>query len=483
MSALSSVSGAIQSLQANFGIIPNVKGKGTNACKVIGKVLELQREEDSSGDPGISAMRQDISSVVVIDRDVDLISPFLTPLTYESLVHRFFGINMQGSILAVDPSVVGEGDEGGASSSTAAGSVQIVMDNSDEIFKDIRDLSIEQLGAFTKDRTLKIKDSYTNFRGNKDASISEIHKFVKQIPGLTKEYKSLNHHIRIAEVVKRQSDTREFREMWQMERGILEGEGVVDTLEDLIFADTEGLNADKALCLLCLHSMTSGGIRTNKLDSIKRAMIQNYGFEYVFTLNSLERVGLVRRKDALLSVVDTSISVWHQVRKPLRLINDSINMSRPDDISYVTAGYAPLSVRLLQIFTTPGTLQQYTNDLKHLPGPMFEFTQHKNSYDDLRDAFSRLTHDSVFIHPSAATSSGAFPSLSTISSSESGQKPILLFVIIGGITRLEIAALRFLTKDPSFPYSILIGCTGIVSGASLVNSMRYDMKTSMPLDD
>jgi len=469
-SSLTVVGSAIQSLQSQFGIIPNVKCKGSNACKVISKVLDLQREENQSVDADAVAMKQDISTVVIIDRDIDMISPFLTSLTYESLIHRFFDV--QNSTLVLDSTLLGEEGEGAG---------RVILDNSDEIFRDIRDLSIEQLGVFLQERALKIKESYTNFRGNKDASISEIHKFVKQIPNLTKEYKSLNHHIHIAEIVKRRSDTREFREMWQMERGILEGEVLIDSLEDHIYADTSGTDADKALCLLCLHSITSGGVKSNKLEAIKRAIGQNYGFDYLFTLMQLERIGLIKRKDALLSVVDTSTSVWHSMRKPLKLINDSINMLRPDDISYVTAGYAPISVRLLQIFTTPGMLHHYTNEIKQLSGPLLEFMQHKNSADELRDTISRLAPDSVLVHPSA-TPTATMPSMAVSGQTEQG-KPVLLFIVIGGITRLEIAALRFLTRDPSFPYSVLIGCTSVVSGASLVNTTQHDIQQrSMPLD-
>ena len=47
--------------------------------------------------------------------------------------------------------------------------------------------------------------------------------------------------------------------------------------------------------------------------------------------------------------------------------------------------------------------------------------------------------------------------------------------MVGGITYLEIAALRFLTKDPSFPYAILIASTGIISGNSLIESIMSDM--------
>jgi len=117
--------------------------------------------------------------------------------------------------------------------------VTVTLNSSDLIYTEIRDLSIEQMGPFLQERAIKIRKSYANFRDNKDASISEIHDFVKKIPALTNEYKSLNAHINIAELIKQTTDKREFRENWQCERGILEGEVVIDQIEDLICADTD----------------------------------------------------------------------------------------------------------------------------------------------------------------------------------------------------------------------------------------------------
>lgn len=54
---------------------------------------------------------------------------------------------------------------------------------------------------------------------------------MKQIPHLTKEYKSLNQHIHIAEVLKRTTDSRDFRDAWQTERGMLEGEFYLDQVQ------------------------------------------------------------------------------------------------------------------------------------------------------------------------------------------------------------------------------------------------------------
>jgi len=340
----------------------------------------------------------------LLRRDVDFISPFMTPLTYEGLVDNCFGIS-NGEV-KFDASEVGEleadqpeGAKKKKENTLKPGDkVAVQMTNDDAIFSEIRSLSIEQLGVFLQEKAIRIKESYTSFRGNKDASISEIHKFVKQIPHLTKEYKSLNHHIHIAEMIKRFSDTRDFREQWQLERGMLEGENFLDQLEDVVCSDTDGSQAFRIIRLLCLQSVTAGGLRANKYDQLKRMMAQVYGFEYVFTLHFLEKLGVLRRKDAILSVVESS-SVWQTIRKPLRLINESINMSRPDDIAYVTAGYAPLSVRLMQVQCgSAATSQTFAAEMRSLPGPYIEFTQHANSADDISEALARfdLTADFYF---------------------------------------------------------------------------------------
>lgn len=76
--------------------------------------------------------------------------------------------------------------------------------------------------------------------------------------------------------------------------------------------------------LLCLQSLTGGGIRVNKYDflryvslstpqmheqqsalthmrlcSNRREIIQTYGYEYMFALNNMEQVGLVRKAEAI----------------------------------------------------------------------------------------------------------------------------------------------------------------------------------------
>jgi hypothetical protein len=51
------------------------------------------------------------------------------------------------------------------------------------------------------------------------------------------------------------------------------------------------------------------------------------------------------------------------------------------------------------------------------------------------------------------------------------KKPVLLVYYVGGITYMEVAALRFLSKRPSFPYTIVCCTTEIVNGETLLRSL------------
>lgn len=181
----------------------------------------------------------------------------------------------------------------------------MVLNNNDSIFAEIRNLSIERIGSFMQEKAIHIRERYAAFKGNKDASLAEIHEFVKKIPKLTKDFKSLNQHIHIAEHLKKQTDSREFREKWQSERAMLEGEVYLDQIEDLIYSDVDRSMLFSILRLLCLQSLTSGGIRGNKYDVLRRLIVQTYGLQQLYTLGNLERAG--KRHLSYLKILLTSI--------------------------------------------------------------------------------------------------------------------------------------------------------------------------------
>lgn len=129
------------------------------------------------------------------------------------------------------------------------------------------------------------------FKENKDAPLAVIHDFVKKLPALKKDFTSLNQHINIAELLKRRTDSKAFRDQWQGERGMLEGESYLDAIEEMVYADTDRTALYRILRLLCMQSVTADGIRTGRYETIRRAIGQNYGLQHLFTLGNLERSG------------------------------------------------------------------------------------------------------------------------------------------------------------------------------------------------
>ena len=297
--------------------------------------------------------------MVLLDREVDLFSCLLTPLTYEGLIDDCVGID--NGRVKVDAAVLGDekdvppplqlpsstsssassnaqqqqvlaaaiassaADSGGEGKKYQPGEkVALPLNNSDNVFKECRDLSIEALGTYLQEKAILIRKKYSDFRDNKDASISEIHGFVKKIPELTKEYKSLNQHINIAELLKVTTDSAQFRSNWQTERGILEGEpALLEYVEDLIIEDcTERINFFKILKLFCLTSLTSNGIQAKKFDHLRKLIVHTYGFEHLFTLMNLEKAGLLRRKEnVLLDTSSTASSpMWVALRSQLKYV-------------------------------------------------------------------------------------------------------------------------------------------------------------------
>eukprot|EP01038_Epipyxis_sp_PR26KG_P009327 gene9327-12565_t len=443
LSSLNIIALSLHKMQSLYGIIPNIKCKGLGAKKVLQKLFRIRIEEEDSenqlqlhsniGNGVFSSssqssskqyQRSEIDTLIVLDREVDLVTPFITPLTYEGILDDIFGIennciNVDQSLLSDEKEVMGmTANKGGTAAEKAAAAAasaaanmsnqrvlapgekaSILLTNNDSIYAEIRDLSIERLGSFLQERAIQIRERYAAFRDNKDASISEIHDFVKKIPKLTTDFKSLNQHINIAELIKQKTDSREFRDQWQGERGMLEGELYLDQIEEMLYADVDRVMFYRILRLLCIQSLTAGGIRSNRYDAIRRTIAQVYDYQQIYFLSNLERSGILKRKDVIL--VDTA-SIWQTLRKQLRLIDDrSSNSSRAEDISYVSAGYAPLLVRLVQLLATSNWTA--LNDiLKLLPGPLLEITQQSSFPEELTEAIQRSAGEAS----SAVTASG-----------------------------------------------------------------------------
>ncbi|KDO21963.1 hypothetical protein SPRG_12829 [Saprolegnia parasitica CBS 223.65] len=445
-SCLQTIATSINKFQILFGLIPQIKYKGAMAKVAVEMAAHMQKKQKSDG-IALGSAEAEIDTLIVLDRTVDLVTPLCTPFTYEGLLDEIIGI-AHGSIRVASELVEDPPEKPKANAPPPPprpAMATVPLNSSDDLYAEIRDFHTERLGMHLQHLAKDIRDRHEEFR-KKNASISEIRDFVKRIPGLQQQYKLLNQHTNLAQLLKKTTDSKSFNDMWFTERSMLEGQVLIDELEEFIGVQEPLL---KVLRLLCLQSLTSGGIKAKAYDHLRREIIQTYGFEMLPVLTNLEKIGLLRRQDSLFPVA--SSSAFLTVRKSLRLINDNVNVMNPKDIAYVTKGYAPLSVRLVEIAATNKMAhttgwRTITDTLKQLPGPS--------------DEISQLPPKSGDADPD--------PKKEGLGDED---RKVMVVYFIGGVTFMEIAALRHLSKQPECPYDIIIATTKIINGSTLIKGV------------
>ena len=254
-----------------------------------------------------------------------------------------------------------------------------------------------------------------------------------------------------------------------------------DYVEDLISKMEPLPYVCRMLCLLA----NTVGLNKKKLDHFKREILQTYGFEYLPTLLNLEKLGVLtkapRRSD------------WGKLRKSLKLQVEKLDLNNAQDYHFVCSGYAPLSIRVVEMAAQPGGLRRNEEVLQQLPGRAFEYRQELPAslaerasqypgYDQAQPGSMALEVASAAAAAGGASSAAAAAGGSSSSSStassmlsallssgssssssstgaaaaaaaeskddlgEPARKPVTLVFFIGGVTYAEIAALRWLSE-------------------------------------
>ncbi|KAF4044330.1 Sec1 family [Phytophthora infestans] len=441
---LHTIAASLIKLQTVFGMIPHVKYKGTMAKVIYQMMAHFRREQEVAGNP-IGVLDPEIDTVVLMDRNVDLVTPMCSPMTYEGLLDEILGITH--GFITVDAELIADDDGPNSGSSNRPAQVSVPLNSNDKLYAEVRDYHVERLGMNLQQQAREIRERYDEFRKNRDASISEIREFVKRIPGLKQNYQSLQQHINLAEMIKKITDSKRFRDLKDAENLVLTGETIFEQLEEVI-GDQEPLLG--VLRQFCLQSVAAGGVKTKNYTHLSRELVQTYGFEMMLALSNLEKAGLLSRRDTLWN----EASGFGLARKSFRLLNEDVDPRNPRDCAYVSrshaAGYAPLSVRIVESAIKPRGWSAVQEGLRQLPGPSGEVSQvtSKTASDD----------------------PGAPVGVSKLDSFGSEERKVLLVYYLGGVTYMEIAALRHLSRQPDCPYDIIVATTKIVNGDTLLKS-------------
>ena len=390
-------------------IVYRIYGKGTAAAQVFDLMVRMKRETCGQ-EPQV---RTQIDTMVIMDREVDLISPLPTQLTYEGLIDEMYGIQCASVRLPEDKTVP--------------------LSSQEDLYKELRGLNFNAVGP---NLSRKAKNISAQFEERHEArTVREIKQFVDRLPGMQAAKLSLATHTTVAELVKEKIDSEEFLSMLELEQSILSGGAdggkYLEEVEDLACTMAP---LSRLLRLICLQSVVNSGLKPKLYDQYRRLVLQSYGHSWLITLDTLCSAGL------LVPNMGTRPS-YSMLRKRLGLIMDNVDEQNPSDIAYVHSVYGPLSVKLaMQV----DSWRNIRDVLDLLPGPSFEDTQQVSGQAAVRD--------------------------------RAGEKKVVLVFFVGGVTMAEVAALRFLSQQEEGSVEYLVATTSIITGNTFVESLSTKLE-------
>ena len=448
-------------------------GRRRGGDATIGRERDRRGRRFRPAHPGVEDPAPPASSsidvLLIIDRDVDPVTPLCTQLTYEGFVDEAVGIK-NGAVEVTS-------DDGSTT--------RVRLNSNDALFRELRDLNFGRACDALKEKTSSMQREYETIKGGKveDQTVGEIGGFVKKLG----EKQGLELHSNLAERCLETTrggagasadDNSAFMRGLEVERMCVEGRDLDKILEHLRnLVHTSGDDPRRTARLLALASLTHGGIPAAKLEPVRIEMLRAYGSRVLAVLGAMEQCGwLATREDK-----SPHARAFPAIRKPLSLVVDDVDDHDPSDVAYAFShsGYAPASCRLIHHALT-GSFRLIDDVLRALPGPHFEYTQGFDTRDgspavvdvDAR-LFQRRRERAV-----GAAAGGGVPKPPRRGP---GRRPTCVVFFVGGVTRAEISCLRFMSSSKMrLGVDFVVGATSVCGGFDLVEQAMGDVAASFP---
>ncbi|KAG2050639.1 Sec1-like protein [Suillus hirtellus] len=481
---------ALNSLQKVYGRFPRILGKGDYASRLATLLTKSLPDQPSPlSDSLIPSAPFD--SLIIIDRTVDMITPLLTQLTYEGLIDEFIGLK-NSSLLAL-PAVPNPSNPNATPSGSASVTPLInektkkhhLSTSTDPLLAELRDLNFSSVGKRLSKVAHRLDEDYKARLQAK--TVAQLRDFVGKLGGLQGEHQALRLHTGLSEMLSLKTRTELFNKSLEVQQNLLASYEVstqISAIEDMI---AQGASMQTIVRLLCLASITNGGIKAKSLDSVKRELLQAYGYNYLPLLLSLATPPLAVLLPNPLPISATPVVAGNKypfttLRKSLRLLIDDNPEALEEvenDISYTYSGYAPISIRLVQcvaqksgVISNPAEKSSADDgDAKGKGSSARKLHAHPivgwKGFEDVLGTIPGKTFDIAQKVP-VSTNSTASSVASLMRPHEQTTTSAVFF--LGGCTYTEIAALRWVSRQNK-GRKFLIVTTGIVSGNSLIDSI------------
>ena len=397
---LSALARSIIKYETVFGKIKYKYSKGFYSKRLI---EILNREEEKLNNAGNALNNEDETlACFVFDRNIDMITPMCTNWIYEGVLDDFIGIDFN-TMMSVDSKILDKDKKNNI--------IKIDLSSKDKFYTNIKDFNLG-----------KIRNVFPE-------KMAELNKENKE--KLTKEKKIeknfLNNHINILEYITKKQVTPIYKFYYNFEKILLKGESnnkIFDFIDDEMSKKADEYNLLRILCLECA---IRSGIKNKILEQIKKDFLNIYGYDKLFLLKNLEKVGLLKVPD--------NQNFYNEANKKLQLIFGNVDLNEPNDTSYAYIGYTSILIRLLERGIQRGGWNGIREVLKKIPGD-------SNFPTDESDIFGNKM-----------------------------EKQFILVVFIGGITYGELASIRLMNKKNRNKKFIVI-TTGIINSKKIFESLK-----------
>ena len=398
LNSISSLCRAIIKYETVFGKIKYKYSKGFFSKKLIEM---LNREEEQNNKNNNINTENETLACFIFDRNIDMITPMCSNWIYEGVLDDFIGIDF--NIINIDSKILEKDSK--------TDKIKIDISSRDKYYTKIKDYNLgkirkifpERMAEFNKDNNEKMNKEKKN------------------------EKASLSNHINILEYINKILMKPISKFYYNFEKILLKGESnnkIFDFIDDEMGKKVDKYNLLRILCLECaIHS----GIKTKILEQIKKDYLNIYGYQDLFLIKNLEKVGM-------LKVLDSQ-NFYSEANKKLQLIFGNVDLNEPNDTSYAYLGYSSIIIRLIEKGISQGGWNNIKDILKKIPGD-------SNFPTDESDIFSNNV-----------------------------DKQFIIVVFIGGITYGELASIRLLNKK-NRNKKFIIFTTGIINSKKIFQSLQ-----------
>lgn len=171
----------------------------------------------------------EIHSAVLIDREVDMVTPLLTQFTYEGLIDELFGIN--NNIIRVNPRILERDD-------TTQQVSLLLNSSSDPVYQEIRDLNFCVLKSLLRQKLAYINETYQE-KDTKN-TVTDIKNYIPKLKKAKNEAEKAHNHLNLAVYITQETMKNPFFNLnLEIEHEIIQepNDHILEYIESLIGKD------------------------------------------------------------------------------------------------------------------------------------------------------------------------------------------------------------------------------------------------------